>query len=294
MEPKIGDFGLAREGPARECKSHITVSTLVGTAGYLPDEYLRLKRLSYEVDVHSYGMVLFELVTAKQPKWKHPQTRQELNTFIREAELLEMIDNSIEFDRTAVWMYGIAKDCTHKNKKKRASLKEVYLALHKWQNLYGGSPAMALQIIYDQKNAGKEGNPLPELTNELSNLNLEAEDVKMQKNPDLPAPCVLNPPQTGTADVNDQVVDSESDVLNIPPGPETGPRPGVVLPEALEGIPGLPACLDTNNEGQSNENEVELHFDDTTESIEESIDSTDTFTQEMSCNNPPPNLSNSN
>ena len=48
------------------------------------------RRLSYEVDVHSYGMVLFELVTAKQPKWKHPQTRQELNTFIREAELLEM------------------------------------------------------------------------------------------------------------------------------------------------------------------------------------------------------------
>ena len=56
MEPKLGDFGLAREGPDVG-KSLVEVSKIQGTRPYLPHEYLRSKELSTKVDVYSYGVV---------------------------------------------------------------------------------------------------------------------------------------------------------------------------------------------------------------------------------------------
>lgn len=56
MNAKIGDFGLTRLGPNCD-KTHATVSKRQGTPIYLPDEYLRDRHLSPEVDVYSYGIV---------------------------------------------------------------------------------------------------------------------------------------------------------------------------------------------------------------------------------------------
>lgn len=39
------------------------VSSVHGTKPYLPEEYLRNKKLSTKVDCYSYGVVLFELCT---------------------------------------------------------------------------------------------------------------------------------------------------------------------------------------------------------------------------------------
>lgn len=61
-EPKIGDFGLAREGPMQQY-THIKVSRVHGTRPYLPDEFLRGKKFSTKVDTFSFGIVLFELAT---------------------------------------------------------------------------------------------------------------------------------------------------------------------------------------------------------------------------------------
>ncbi|KAG7212603.1 hypothetical protein KM043_012896 [Ampulex compressa] len=60
FEPRIGDFGLAREGPERDC---MKVSKIHGTRPYLPEEFLHGRRLSTKVDTYSYGIVLFELAT---------------------------------------------------------------------------------------------------------------------------------------------------------------------------------------------------------------------------------------
>lgn len=62
FEPKIGDFGLAREGPYNHY-THMKVSRVHGTRPYLPDEFLRQKKFSTKVDTHSFGIVLFELGT---------------------------------------------------------------------------------------------------------------------------------------------------------------------------------------------------------------------------------------
>ena len=76
MQPKLGDFGLAKylqEGNrqsllnpvdhTRKNLTHITVTSVHGTVAYLPPEYLRSKILSTAVDVYSYGVVLLEVLT---------------------------------------------------------------------------------------------------------------------------------------------------------------------------------------------------------------------------------------
>ncbi|XP_046747701.1 pelle-like serine/threonine-protein kinase pik-1 [Diprion similis] len=60
FEPKIGDFGLARDGPEQD---YMKVSRVQGTRPYLPDEFLRDRNLSTKVDTYSYGIVLLELAT---------------------------------------------------------------------------------------------------------------------------------------------------------------------------------------------------------------------------------------
>ena len=60
FEPKIGDFGLAREGPEEDS---MKVSKIHGTRPYLPEEFLHERKLSTKVDTYSYGIVLFELAT---------------------------------------------------------------------------------------------------------------------------------------------------------------------------------------------------------------------------------------
>lgn len=56
FEPRIGDFGLAREGPLQEY-THVKVSHVHGTRPYLPDEFLRGKKFSTKVDTYSFGVV---------------------------------------------------------------------------------------------------------------------------------------------------------------------------------------------------------------------------------------------
>ncbi|CAN6210247.1 unnamed protein product [Urochloa humidicola] len=64
FSPRLGDFGLAR------LKDHGTSprSTLAaGTVGYLAPEYLQMGKATEKSDIYSYGVVLLEICTGKQP-----------------------------------------------------------------------------------------------------------------------------------------------------------------------------------------------------------------------------------
>ena len=74
-----GDFGLARGGPESDAYSYKTVSSVQGTAAYLPLDYVRSRHLTPAVDTFCYGIFLFELVSGKSPSWTDPKT----NTTIR-------------------------------------------------------------------------------------------------------------------------------------------------------------------------------------------------------------------
>ena len=57
---KVADFGLAKQ--LEEVKSHLTMSHVRGTRGYMAPEWLKTDEITSKADVYSYGMVLLELV----------------------------------------------------------------------------------------------------------------------------------------------------------------------------------------------------------------------------------------
>ncbi|XP_018496941.1 serine/threonine-protein kinase pelle [Galendromus occidentalis] len=81
LEPKLGDFGLTREGPAND-QTHRFVSRVHGTRCYLPEEYVKDRRLSPKVDVYSFGLVLLEMATCLKI-YDERRPIKKLNEYIR-------------------------------------------------------------------------------------------------------------------------------------------------------------------------------------------------------------------
>ncbi|KAI7797941.1 interleukin-1 receptor-associated kinase 1 [Triplophysa rosa] len=71
LEPKLGDFGMARfcrnpkKTPGKTC-SVAQTSTVRGTLAYLPEEYLKDGQLGVEIDVYSFGVVMLEVLTGRR------------------------------------------------------------------------------------------------------------------------------------------------------------------------------------------------------------------------------------
>uniref|UniRef100_A0A914ZG23 non-specific serine/threonine protein kinase n=3 Tax=Parascaris univalens TaxID=6257 RepID=A0A914ZG23_PARUN len=67
LEPKLGDFGLSRDGQVETGpgeKSPLIASHIKGTLAYLPPEFITSKILTTKLDVYSFGVVLLEIGTA--------------------------------------------------------------------------------------------------------------------------------------------------------------------------------------------------------------------------------------
>ncbi|KAL3643224.1 hypothetical protein CASFOL_014039 [Castilleja foliolosa] len=65
FEARVSDFGMARLVNALD--THLSVSNLAGTPGYVPPEYYQSFRCTSKGDVYSYGVVLLELLSGKKP-----------------------------------------------------------------------------------------------------------------------------------------------------------------------------------------------------------------------------------
>ncbi|GMH25091.1 hypothetical protein Nepgr_026934 [Nepenthes gracilis] len=94
MEARVSDFGMARLISALD--THLSVSSLAGTPGYVPPEYYQSFRCTAKGDVYSFGVVLLELLTGKRPTDKEDFGETNLVGWVKmkamEGRAMEVID----------------------------------------------------------------------------------------------------------------------------------------------------------------------------------------------------------
>ncbi|XP_059655280.1 serine/threonine-protein kinase BRI1-like 2 [Cornus florida] len=97
MEARVSDFGMARLISALD--THLSVSTLAGTPGYVPPEYYQSFRCTAKGDVYSFGVILLELLTGRRPTDKEDFGDTNLVGWVkmkvREGKGMEVIDPAL-------------------------------------------------------------------------------------------------------------------------------------------------------------------------------------------------------
>ncbi|GAB2274931.1 hypothetical protein Dimus_009700 [Dionaea muscipula] len=133
---KVSDFGLAR-------LTEVGTTRLVGTFGYMPPEYAQYGEVSAKVDVYAFGVVLYELISAKEAVVKDSggsvADSKGLVGLFEEAlkqpdmgEIRKLVDPRLEDNYpldSAIKMAQLAKACTQENPHLRPSMRSVVVAL---------------------------------------------------------------------------------------------------------------------------------------------------------------------
>nr|XP_043610190.1 serine/threonine-protein kinase PCRK1-like [Erigeron canadensis] len=132
FNPKLSDFGLARQGPAAGL-GHVSTA-VVGTIGYAAPEYLHTGRLTSKSDVWSFGVVLYELMTGRRAVERNlPRHEQKLlewvKPYISDSKKFHLLmDPRLEGDyslESAQRLSSLASKCLTKNPKSRPKMSEV-------------------------------------------------------------------------------------------------------------------------------------------------------------------------
>ncbi|RLN09888.1 nodulation receptor kinase-like [Panicum miliaceum] len=128
---KVADFGFSKYAP-QEGDSNPSMEVR-GTAGYLDPEYYSTQVLSTRSDVFSFGVVLLEIVTGREPlDVKRPRNEWSLvewaKPYIREYKIEEMVDPGIkgQYCSEAMWrVLEVASVCTEPFSTFRPSMEDV-------------------------------------------------------------------------------------------------------------------------------------------------------------------------
>uniref|UniRef100_A0A0E0GYY9 Protein kinase domain-containing protein n=1 Tax=Oryza nivara TaxID=4536 RepID=A0A0E0GYY9_ORYNI len=136
MNPKIGDFGLARlfqQDQTRDVTDHI-----VGTFGYMPPEYMMCGQYSTKSDVFSFGILVIEIVTGRrnnEPDFS--EENEEIVSIVRkhweDGTTAELVDHSLERNYSESEMLkcvNIGLLCAQENPIDRPTMAHVMVLLN--------------------------------------------------------------------------------------------------------------------------------------------------------------------
>ncbi|XP_066339155.1 cysteine-rich receptor-like protein kinase 10 [Miscanthus floridulus] len=136
MNPKIGDFGLARlfgKDQTRDVTKHI-----VGTFGYMSPEYVMRGQFSTKSDVFSFGILVIEIVTGRRNTghYFYDEQNEDIISLVwrhwTEGTIAEMIDDSLgrNYSETEVLKcVNIGLLCLQQNPMDRPTMSDVMVML---------------------------------------------------------------------------------------------------------------------------------------------------------------------
>ncbi|XP_022767322.1 probable serine/threonine-protein kinase PBL19 [Durio zibethinus] len=153
---KLSDFGLARLGPS-EGLTHVSTA-VVGTMGYAAPEYIQTGRLTSKIDVWSYGVFLYELITGRRPLDKNrPKAEQKLlewvKPYLSNVKKFQLIlDPRLKGKyqlKSAQKLASVANRCLVRNPKSRPKMSEVLEMVNRIveASAGSGSPEPPLKVV---------------------------------------------------------------------------------------------------------------------------------------------------
>ncbi|XAR51611.1 Non-specific serine/threonine protein kinase [Bertholletia excelsa] len=127
MRAKVADFGLSKE-EVYDGRN----SGLRGTYGYIDPAYMSTNKFTMKSDIYSFGIILFELITAIHP---HQNLMEYVNLAAMSPDGVdEILDERLAGTCNVVEvrsLSSIAHKCLHKMPRKRPSIAEVSHAILK-------------------------------------------------------------------------------------------------------------------------------------------------------------------
>ncbi|XP_019161187.1 PREDICTED: putative serine/threonine-protein kinase isoform X1 [Ipomoea nil] len=135
LNPKIGDFGLAKLFP--DNVTHVS-TRVAGTIGYLAPEYALLGQLTKKADVYSFGVLVLEIISGRSSSYD--AFGEDLLILVEwtwklreEGRLVEIIDPELrEYPEAEVTRFiKVGLFCTQAASQKRPDMKQVIQMLSK-------------------------------------------------------------------------------------------------------------------------------------------------------------------
>ncbi|CAN6311641.1 unnamed protein product [Urochloa humidicola] len=149
MEARVADFGMARLISALD--THLSVSTLAGTPGYVPLEYYQSFRCTAKGDVYSLGVVFLELLTGRRPTDKEDFGDTNLVGWVkmkvREGAGKEVVDPELVAaavegeEREMVRFLELALQCVDDFPSKRPNMLQVVTMLRELEDMLPAAAA---------------------------------------------------------------------------------------------------------------------------------------------------------
>ncbi|TYH17812.1 hypothetical protein ES288_A05G220300v1 [Gossypium darwinii] len=139
--PKVSDFGLSELLDRSKLSNH-SFSKIRGTRGYMAPEWLFNRPITSKVDVYSYGIVMLEMVSGKNPRkgielMKGGEGEMDLVTWVKEKKkgadsketcVEEIIDRTLEGNcdkKKMKILVAVSLDCVQEDRDARPTMTQV-------------------------------------------------------------------------------------------------------------------------------------------------------------------------
>lgn len=140
LQPKLSNFGSARLSPpsANQSGTIVVDKSSHSNLGYLPEEYIRDGKLSFSLDVYSFGMVIMETLTGRKVIEDVPKQTLLRDVLVSEVEDSGGVDSCLQFldakagqmpTAMALSLLRLAFDCTAIRPRSRPSMENVLVVL---------------------------------------------------------------------------------------------------------------------------------------------------------------------